>query len=206
LLNWGMAFVIDDAFLPATLTAHPMTDDQFAAFCAEHPDLFFEMTAEGEIIVMPPTYSLTGARNTKIDRQLDVWAEKDGRGIACDSSTGFVLPNGARRSPDASWTLKSRIAQLDPASREKYWHLCPDFVIELQSSTDRPRVVRDKMKEWLANGAQLGWLIDPARRSVTIYRPDRDVETRADIDLIAGEGPVAGFVLDLSFVWNPLGV
>jgi Uma2 family endonuclease len=201
-----MAFVIDDAFLPATLTAHPMTDEEFAAFCAEHPDLFFEMTAEGEIIVMPPTYSLTGARNTKIDRQLDVWAEKDGRGIACDSSTGFVLPNGARRSPDASWTLKSRIAQLDPASREKYWHLCPDFVIELQSTSDRPRLVREKMKEWVANGAQLGWLIDPDRRSVSIYRPGCGVETLADIDAIAGEGPVAGFVLDLSLIWNPLGV
>jgi Uma2 family endonuclease len=201
-----MAFVIDDAFLPATLTAHPMTDQEFAAFCAEHPDLFFEMTAEGEIIVMPPTYSLTGARNFELAGQLRAWAIRDGRGIGCDSSTGFVLPNGARRSPDAAWTLKSRIAQLDPASREKYWHLCPDFVIELQSSTDRPRIVRDKMEEWLANGAQLGWLIDPDRRSVSIYRPGCDMETRTGIDSLAGEGPVAGFVLDLSVVWNPLGI
>src|SRR5580698_6287147 len=112
-----MAFVIDDAFLPATLTAHPMTDEEFAAFCAEHPDLFFEMTAEGELIVMPPTYSYTGARNNWISSQLGIWSRSDGRGIATDSSTGFVLPNGARRSPDAAWTLKSRIAQLDPASR-----------------------------------------------------------------------------------------
>jgi len=119
------------------------------------------MTAEGEIIVMPPTYSLTGARNSRIIGQLDAWAERDGRGIACDSSTGFALPNGARRSPDAAWILKSRITQLDAASREKYWHLCPDFVVELQSSTDRPRILKDKMREWLANGAQLGWLIDP---------------------------------------------
>jgi Uma2 family endonuclease len=200
-----MTFVIDDAFLPATLTAHPMTDDEFASFCAEHPDLFFEMTAEGEIIVMPPTYSLTGARNSRITRQLDAWAERDGRGIACDSSTGFVLPHGARRSPDAAWTLKSRIAQLDPASREKFWHLSPDFVIELQSSTDRPRILKDKMREWLANGAQLGWLIDPDQRSVAVYHPEGQVETHTGIDSIAGEGPVAGFVLDLSVVWNPLG-
>lgn len=199
-----MAFVIDDAFLPATLTAHPMTDDEFAGFCAEHPDLFFEMTAEGEIIVMPPTYSLTGARNAKITGQLYAWAEQDGRGIACDSSTGFALPNGARLSPDAAWTLKSRIAQLDPVSLVKYWHLCPDFVIELQSATDRPRILKNKLREWLANGAQLGWLIDPEHRSVAIYRPDCQVETRTNIDSIAGEGPVAGFVLDLS-VWNPLG-
>jgi Uma2 family endonuclease len=201
-----MALFIDDAFLPATLTGHPMSDEEFAEFCAEHPDLFFEMTAEGEIIVMPPTYSVTGARNSRNNRHLDAWAERDGRGIACDSSTGFVLPDGARRSPDASWTLKSRIERLDPASRERYWHRCPDFVIELQSSTDRPRVLRNKMREWLANGAQLGWLIDPDSRSVAIYRPDREVETRTDIDSITGEGPVAGLVLDLSFVWNPLGI
>ncbi len=200
-----MAFVIDDAFLPATLTAPPMTDEEFAAFCAEHPDLSFEMTAEGEIIVMPPTYSLTGARNAEISGQLRTWARSDGRGIACDSSTGFVLPNGARRSPDASWTLKSRIEQLDPASRERYWHLCPDFVIELQSTTDRPRILKDKMREWSANGAQLGWLIDPAQRSVAIYRTGGAVEVHANLDSITGEGPVAGFVLDLSFVWNPLG-
>ncbi|MGA3240333.1 MAG: Uma2 family endonuclease [Bryobacteraceae bacterium] len=139
-----MTFVIDDAFLPATLTAQPMTDEEFAGFCAEHPDLFFEMTAEGEIIVMPPTYSLTGARNNEISIQLGTWARQDGRGIACDSSTGFVLPDGARRSPDAAWILKSRIAQLDPASREGFWHLCPDFVVELQSSTDRPRILKEQ--------------------------------------------------------------
>jgi len=200
-----MAFVIDDAFLPATLTAHPMTDEEFAGFCAEHPDLFFEMTAEGEIIVMPPAYSLTGARNADISSQLGAWADRDGRGIVCDSSTGFALPNGARRSPDAAWILKSRVAQLDPASIEKYWHLCPDFVVELQSSSDRPRILKDKMREWLANGAQLGWLIVPDLGSVSVYRPESQVETLTDIDSIAGEGPVAGFVLDLSLVWNPLG-
>ena len=200
-----MTFAIDDALLPATLTAHPMTDDEFAAFCAEHPDLFFEMTAEGEVIVMPPTYSLIGARNSWITGQLATWAKRDGRGIACDSSTGFVLPNGARRSPDAAWTLKTRIASLDPASREGFWHLCPDFAIELKSSTDRKRVVKEKMQDYLANDAQLGWLIDPDNRSVAIYCPNREVETRTDIDSIADEGPVAGFVLDLSFVWNPLG-
>ena len=197
--------MIDDAFLPATLTAQPMTDDEFAALCDEHPDLFFEMTAEGELIVMPPTYSLTGIRNSRIIRLLDAWAEQDGRGFSSESASGFVLPDGARRSPDAAWTLKSRVAQLDPASRGKYFHLCPDFVIELQSSTDRPRVIGSKMQEWIANGVQLGWLIDPENRSVAIYRPDREVEMRTGIDSVAGEGPVDGFVLDLKFVWNPLG-
>jgi Uma2 family endonuclease len=96
-----MTFEIDSALLPATLTGQPMTDGKFAAFCAEHPDLFFETTAEGEIIVIPPTYSLTGFSNNHITRQLGAWAIADGRGIASESSTGFVLPNGARRSPDA---------------------------------------------------------------------------------------------------------
>ena len=199
-----MDLVIDDAFLPATLTAPPMTDEEFAAFCAEHPDLFFEMTAEGELIVMPPTYFSTGARNSGITAELFAWATRDRRGIATDSSTGFVLPNGARRSPDAAWTLKSRIAQLDPDSRSRFLHLCPDFVIELRSSSDRLRKLAEKMREYLANGAQLGWVIDPDHQSVTIYRPDTEPETRTSIHSVAGEGPVNGFVLDLSFVWNPL--
>lgn len=197
-----MAFMIDDAFLPATLSAPPMTDDEFAAFCAEHPDLRFEMTAEGELIVMPPTFSTTGDRNSEIGYQLRRWAKKDGRGRTYDSSTGFVLPNGARRSPDASWVLKSRIPL---SNRDGFLHLCPDFVIELRSSSDRPRVLKNKMQEYIANGAQLGWLIEPDTRSVTIYRPDREPDTRSEVMSAAGEGPAAGFVLELAEVWDPLG-
>src|SRR4051812_891791 len=122
-----MAFLIDESFLPATLSAHPMTDDEFAAFCAEHPDLFFEMTADGEIVVMPPTHSLTGARNNEISRQLGNWARQDGRGAVTASSDGFLLPNGARRSPDAAWTLKSRLKELSSKSFTGFWHLSPDF-------------------------------------------------------------------------------
>ncbi len=197
-----MAFMIDDAFLPATLSAPPMTDDEFAAFCAEHPDLRFEMTAEGELIVMPPTYPVTGDSNCEISWQLRTWAKKDGRGGTYDSSTGFVLPNGARRSPDASWVLKSRIPR---SKRDGFWHLCPDFVVELRSSSDRLRALKNKMQEYIANGAQLGWLIDPDTRSVTIYRPDREPETRTNITSVVGEEPVAGFVLELAEVWDPLG-
>ena len=199
-----MAFDLDYDFLPATLTAHPMRDEEFAEFCSEHPDLFFEMSADGELIVMAPTYSSTGVRNMRIGRRLDAWAELDGRGFAADSSAGFVLPNGARRSPDASWTLKSRIEQMDAAQREKFWHLCPDFVIELKSASDRPRPIHKKMIEYLANGAQLGWLIDPETRTVSVYRREVEVETLTGISSIAGEGPVVGFVLELASVWNPL--
>ena len=112
-----------------------MTDQEFAGLCAEHPDLFFEMTAEGEILVLPPTYSLTGARNADLCGQLGCWARADGHGIVCDSCTGFVLPNGARRSPDASWVLKTRVQQLDPVVRERFWRLCPDYAIELRSAS-----------------------------------------------------------------------
>ncbi len=199
-----MAFLIDNELLPATLTAHPMSDDEFAEFCSEHPDLSFEMSAEGEITVMAPTFFFTGVQNQYIGGCLLVWARLDGRGLAADSSTLFVLPNGARRSPDASWTLKSRIQQMDATTRQKFLHLCPDFVIELKSASDRQQTIHRKMKEYLANGAQLGWLIDPEAQAVSIYRPDRPVEKLTRIESITGEGPVAGFVLDLRAVWDPL--
>lgn len=199
-----MPFVISDDNLPATLRAQPMTDAEFSAFCAEHPDLNFEMTAEGELIVMAPTHSDTGARSFEIATQLGIWAKRDGQGIGCDSSTGFVLPNGARRSPDASWTAKSRVQQLGPARRNTFWHLCPDFVIELKSESDRLKPLREKMREYLEQGAQLGWLIDPISKTVEIYRPENQLERRADINQIDGEGPLAGFVLDLTYVWDPL--
>src|SRR5271165_206066 len=198
-----MPFVINDANLPAILTAQPMTDEQFTAFCAEHPDLNFEMSAEGELIIMAPTHSDTGARNSGIGAQLFDWANKDRLGVVCDSSTGFVLPNGARRSPDASWTLKSRVQQLGAGRRKAFWHLCPDFVIEVKSDSDRLKTLQKKMSEYLEQGAQLGWLIDPEKKTVEIYRPGGKVEVRAGMDKLEGEGPVAGFVLDLTYVWDP---
>jgi Uma2 family endonuclease len=199
-----MALTIDDAFLPATLTAPPMTDEQFAGFCAEHPDLFFEMTAEGEILVMPPNYTLTSIRNQEIIGQLSRWADRDRRGIVADSSGGFVLPNGARRSPDASWTAKSQIQGMTEKSLQGYWHLCPVFVIELRSHWDRLRVLREKMREWIANGARLAWLIDPESRAVEVYRPNREPELLAGAESVAAGDPAEGFVLDLRAVWDPL--
>ena len=197
-----MAFTIDDAFLPAALSAPPMSDREFADFCAEHPDL--SMTAEGEIVAMPPNYSLTGLRNPEIIVRMDRWANRDGRGILGDSSTGFVLPNGARRSPDASWTSKSVIRQLSKEELEGYWHLCPAFIIELRSQSDRLRVLREKMREYTANGAQLGWLIDPETRSVEVYRPNREPQLLEGLETLEGEAPVDGFLLDLRRVWDPL--
>jgi Uma2 family endonuclease len=198
-----MPFLINDANLPATLTAQPMTDEEFAVFCAEHPDLHFEMTADAELIVMPPTYSDTGAGNSDAGAQLSSWARKNRRGIVCDSSTGFVLPNGARRSPDVSWTLKTRVQQLGAGKRHAFWHLCPDFIIEIKSVTDRLKPLQKKMLEYLEQGAQLGWLIDPANKTVEIYRPSSAAEKHVGISKLEGEDPVAGFVLDLTYVWDP---
>jgi Uma2 family endonuclease len=197
-----MAFLIDRAYLPATLTIGPMTDEQFAAFCAEHPDLSFETTADGELIVLPPNCSLTGARSGEIYFQTKLWSRRDQRGVTFDASAGFVLANGARRSPDTAWVLKERIQSLPEEMIERYFHLCPDFIVEYRSATDRIRVLRAKMVEWIENGAQLGWLVDPETRAVEIYRPNRDVEISTS-DTVEGDGPMAGFVLDLLPVWNP---
>jgi Uma2 family endonuclease len=181
-----------------------MTDEAFAQLCAEHPDLELEVSAEGELIVMPLTYTWMGARKAVISGQLRNWARQDKRGVAFGSSTGWRLPNGALRSPDAAWVFKGRIRDLSPAAFSRYWPVCPDFVIELRSQSDRIRTLREKMAEWLANGAQLAWLIDPEVRTIEIYRPGVEAETRAGMSSISGEGPVEGFVLELGPVWDPL--
>jgi Uma2 family endonuclease len=178
-----------------------MTDDEFVAFCQQYEDCFVECTAEGEIIIMPPNYSRTGKHNLTLGAQLWMWAKKDGHGEAYDSSAGFRLANGARRSPDASWTRKDRGAALPKEQQKRFYYLCPDFVIELRSSTDRIRRLKAKMEEYIANGAELGWLIDPEERNVWIYRPGRAAECVANPERISGEGPVAGFVLELADVW-----
>jgi len=199
-----MAFLIDESFLPAKLTAPPMNHEQFAAFCAEHSDLRFEINAEGELLVMAPANSKTGARNSWINLQLGAWAEREGRGRVFDSSAGFVLPSGALLSPDAAWIAHERIDAIDPANQDSFLRLCPDFLIELRSPSDRLAPLREKMKEWIGNGAQLGWLIDPETRSVEIYRPGRAPEILVDPPSVAGVGPVAGFVLPLGQrLWEP---
>jgi Uma2 family endonuclease len=178
-----------------------MTDDEFVAFCDQYEDCFVECTAAGEIVIMPPNFSRTGRRNLAIGARLWIWAENDGRGEAYDPSAGFRLPNGARRSPDASWIRKDRIVALPREQQEGFYHLCPDFVIELRSSTDRINRLNAKMEEYMANGAELGWLIDPKERTVWIYRPGRAAEGIVNPERIAGEGPVVGFVLELAAIW-----
>jgi Uma2 family endonuclease len=199
-----MAFAIDDAWLPAKLTVGPLTDEAFAQLCGEHPDVNLELSADGELIVTPLAYTLSGMRNAGIATQLGNWAGHDQRGVAVGSSGGWRLPNGARRAPDAAWIFKHRFRDLDPATLSRFWPLCPDFVIELRSQSDRLPTLREKMREWIANGAQLGWLIDPDARTVEIFRPNSEAETLVGATSLAGEGPVEGFVLELGRVWDPL--
>ena len=183
--------------------ARRMSDDEFYAFCAANPDLRIERTAEGEIEIMPPTGFETSNRNMDLSSQLQVWTKRDGRGKAFDSNVEYILPSGAARSPDASWVLRSRLAKLTAEQKKKFPPLCPDFVVELRSPSDRLAQVQAKMREWIANGAKLGWLIDPEARSVYIYRPGQTTERLINPRRVEGDGPVAGFVLEMADIWNP---
>ncbi len=180
-----------------------LTDDQFFAFCRQNPDLRIEQTAEGDWVIMPPTGGGTGRRNNEIARHLGNWAAQDGSGIPFDSSTGFTLPSGAKRSPDASWVLRSRLAPLTSEQKERFLPLCPDFVVELRSPSDSLETTQEKMQEYLDNGARLGWLLDTAGRRVFVYRPGRNVETLDAPASLPADPELPGFTLDLTLVWDP---
>ncbi len=178
-----------------------LTDEQFWQLCLSNRDYRFERTAKGELIVMPPTGSDTGRRNIKITTQLEIWNSQSKLGVAFDSSTGFKLPNGAERSPDASWVKKERWESLTVEQQAKFAPLCPDFVVELRSPSDSLQNLQEKMREYINNGAKLGWLIDRKNQQVEIYRPDRDVEILSSPQTLSGEDVLPGFVLELTEIW-----
>lgn len=190
-----------ELYAPVTLGGLRLTDDEFLVFCAEHEDLRVESNPKGEVEIMPGTGPSTGYRNMDIAVQFGAWSKQTRVGRAFDSSTMFVLPSGARRSPDASWISRDRVAAVPAEQRNRLWHICPEFVIELRSPSDRPRLLAAKMEEWIENGVHLGWLIDPEERTVTIYRAGLEPELLHAPASLAGEGPVGGFVLDLAEVW-----
>jgi Uma2 family endonuclease len=180
-----------------------LTDDQLFELCQLNRDWRIEYTAQGELIVMPPTGWETGSQNAEITFQLRWWARGDQTGVASDSSTGFKLPNGATRSPDAAWVRRSRLTGLTREQKQKFLPLCPDFVIELRSPTDNLWAVLDKMQEYLDNGAQLGWLLDPLTRRVHVYRPQRPPEILEAPSTVSADPLLPGFVLDLRKIWEP---
>lgn len=184
--------------LPPVIT---LTDDQLYELCQINRALRIERTAEGDLVIMPPTGGETGHRNSILVTLLTTWAWQDDTGVTFDSSTGFTLPNGALRSPDASWVRRSRVMRLTAEQRERFLPLCPDCVVELRSPPDTLSGLQSKMQEYIDNGAQLGWLIDPHSRRVYVYRPNRGVESLENPATIAGDPVLPGFVLALQKIW-----
>ncbi len=183
-----------------TVNLHPvieLTDEQFYQLCLNNRDLKFERTANGELLIMPPTGGETGRRNTKITTQLENWSSQNNLGVVFDSSTCFKLPNGADRSPDAAWVKRERWDSLTPEQKEKFPPICPDFVVELRSPTDSIEKLREKMREYLANSCLLGWLIDPQTQQVEIYRPSQDIKVLQSPAALSGEDVLPEFVLNL---------
>jgi Uma2 family endonuclease len=178
-----------------------ITYEQFRALCQTNPDLRFELTAIGELIAMSPTGWESGNRNIKLAAQVQNWTAVDGTGMAFDSSTGFMLPNGAIRSPDVAWVRKDRLDTLKP-DPNTFLPLAPDFVIELRSATDRLKPLQEKMQEYMDNGVQLGWLLNAKDKAVEIYRAGKDVEVLNSPMSLSGENILPGFILDISEIYG----
>lgn len=185
-------------FRPAT----HMDDGELLLFCAANDFLRVEREANGEILVMTPAGGRTSSMNSRITRYLDEWAEHDGRGVAFDSNAGFVLKDGSMRSPDAAWIRKALWEALSEADQQRFAPICPDFVIELRSPSDKLAEVQAKMEMWIANGTQVAWLIDPERKVVEIYCPGDSPEVLHEPSSVQGTGPVAGFELVMARVWE----
>jgi Uma2 family endonuclease len=187
-----------------------LTDKAFYELCRANPDVKFERTAAGELIVMSPTGGESGQRNANIIVDLGLWNRQAQKGVTFDSSTGFKLPNGADRSscggavrtPDASWVRGDRWEALTPEQRRKFPPLAPDFVVELRSASDDLTMLQAKMQEYVDNGVRLGWLINPQDQQVEIYRPGQPVEVLQSPQSLSGEEVLPGFILDLSRILN----
>ena len=193
-------------FFPTSIQMLPavsMTQDQFFDFCQQNPDKWFERTAEGELIIMPPSGGESSFQDAEVVRQLGNWCHAIGKGKVTGSSGGFILPKGANRAPDASWITQEQLESITREQRKKFLPVCPFFLIEVRSETDRLKKLQEKMEEYIANGCQLGWLIDPKTKQVHVYRPGRAVEVLDNPQTLAGDPELPGFVLALTPVWQP---
>lgn len=188
---------------PFSLNFHSarLTEKQFEELCQNHPDLKFELSAKGELVVMPPTSMESGWRNSDLNFEVVKWARKDKTGIVFDSSTMFTFPSGAKRSPDVSWILKKRVEKLSLAERRKFARIVPDFVIELRSPSDALEDLQNKMAEYIENGVRLGWLIDPSEKKVHVYRANGEVEILENPEKVSGEDILRKFELSVREIW-----
>ncbi|MDJ0900850.1 MAG: Uma2 family endonuclease [Xenococcus sp. MO_188.B8] len=186
--------------MPITLNLRPtieLTDEQFALICSTNRDLRLERTATGELVIMPPTGGATGKINSSINAQLWLWNQQYELGEVFDSSTGFKLPNGATRSPDAAWVKKERWERLTLKQQQNFIPLCPDFVIELRWDSDSLLNLQKKMQEYLANGLVLGWLIDLPNNQVEVYQQDYQLEVISNPVSLFGDDILSGFTLEI---------
>ena len=181
-----------------------LSDKEYFAFCAANPDLNVERTAEGEILIVPPAGTESSYREGRVFRELTDWADSDGRGKAFPSSVQFLLPDGSALSPDAAWVSNKALQRFSRQQKEGFLPLCPEFVVEVRSKSDRLPRAKAKMEQWVANGVRLAWLIDGNARTVHVYRKDRAAEALRGIEKLRGEGPVEGFVLQLRSIWEGL--
>lgn len=195
--------VLEDSILfTFDITPFKTTDKEFYEFCQRNKDFRFEMTAEGELIIIPRTNLETSRKNNEVNFQLTIWSKKDKIGIAFESDGMFTLPNGAKRAPDAFWIKKEKYFALSEAEREEgFAQIVPDFVIELRSKSDNLQKLQNKMTEYIANGVSLGWLIDPYEKRVHIYRADGEIEVLENVEKVSGEDVLNGFELDLTEIW-----
>lgn len=174
-----------------------MSEDEFFRFCQMNDTLEFERDSQGNIILMSPTGLFTGGFNSRVTMELGIWNKENQLGEVFDSSTGFTLPNGAVRSPDASFVISEKWDALPEDQQETFGHVCPDFVIEIRSKSDELRYLQDKMKEFIANGTKLGWLIDRFDNKIHIYRADQSVFVHETLNVtLSGENILPGFFLN----------
>ena len=194
----------DEYILPEELLnlRGPITAEEFEELCGKYDELRLELTSSGELIVMPPTGSLTGKRNSDLTYQLGGWCRKHRIGVCFGVDTGFILPNGAIRGPDASWVRLEKWDSLTKPEKDGFAPICPDFVVELRSKSDRLTVLFNKMTEYIENGASLGWLIDPSTRRIYVYRPDEEMIVLDNPKSVSGEPLLPGFILETAEVWS----
>lgn len=187
-----------------TLTIPPninvFSDDELYAFCLANPELRIERDETGHIIIMPPTGLESSFTNGELFGEVRNWNRQTKAGRTSESNGGYTLPDTSMRAPDVGWVSKERLTSVLPDELKKFAHICPDFVIEVRSESDSLKELQEKMGKWLKNGVRLGWLVDPQTQTTTIYRPDREPETKPFTETLSGEDVLVGFTMNVSEV------